>query len=447
MRFTYDQAVPALRFRHEDQFGNRFHIVVVRHTYAMTREGLVLQDEQPALRTADAYFGEPFASSVRAESELAPYKPHCDVIVNATAWAPGGAATRQVTTSLRLERTDADGDMRLIDKSLDVTGERWLRRHGLLSRLCLASLEAASLGSIRLAPWRLTPPVPVTALPVQYEFAYGGACRVDALPAERERLRRRIGSDNCLPDENPDYLDGAGATTEERPLAHAEHEANPVGCGFARPWHVAAQQLDCLPVPRITAAGAPLTARDLWQAMHGAAEPGVAGYGCVDRAWLPRSRLAGMDQPAGGESRQRPAADFDYAWWNAAPRDQQCEHLQGGERLTLVNLCRPGHPMATRSADGDTVLSFPLPAVQPYLALTRGRQPAGARPLLLDTVLVEPEKSTVVLTWRIALPVGVVADHAELGFACTDDEKARLAALVAMMPSCGHEDDGLAAAA
>ncbi|NWE80434.1 DUF2169 domain-containing protein, partial [Pseudomonas yamanorum] len=55
-----------------------------------------VMDEDPlALCTADRYYGEEGASSVCEESDLAPFKPRCDVIVVGNAYAPQGQPTTQ----------------------------------------------------------------------------------------------------------------------------------------------------------------------------------------------------------------------------------------------------------------------------------------------------------------------------------------------------------------
>lgn len=429
MHFTFDRTVPALRFEQEDPAGESFHVFVARQAYAMTAQGLMPLADQPPLLDADMCFGERLASSVQAESELAPYKPRCDVIVNAAAHAPRGKPARRVVTTLRVERADGT---RVIDKSLLVTGEcRW-QRSSLPVRLGLALLTVASLGLIRPAPWRLTRPAPFLALPVRYESAYGGECRIDALPENRERLRRRIGAKFCLTDEQLRAHPDADSPTGP-PLAHTACEDNPIGRGYCRAWYLRATGLDRLPAPSIAYADAPITASLLWQAMHERAAPLTAGYGFVGRAWLPRRQLIGeivMDCAPDDEACPRLPDDFDYGYWNGAPRDQQCEYLAGGARVVLVNLCRPDHPLARAAVTGDTVLSMTLPDAQPYLALLDEHRRIGVKQLALDTVVIDPEAGWLTLTWRCVLPAAIGLQAAELRFARSDDEKADLAALL-----------------
>jgi len=94
--------------------------------------------EPRSVRTADVYFGEPGVSSPRYEAEVALEKPFVDVLVNATAYVPGGGTARNVEVALEL----AD-----IRKQLLILGDR------------------SSLVST---------PRPFSKMPIIYERAFGG---------------------------------------------------------------------------------------------------------------------------------------------------------------------------------------------------------------------------------------------------------------------------------
>src|SRR5262245_5483804 len=61
---------------------------------------LELADEQRPVRVADVHHGEPGASSVRYEAELALDKPRVDVLLNGRAYAPGGRPVQRVSVEL-----------------------------------------------------------------------------------------------------------------------------------------------------------------------------------------------------------------------------------------------------------------------------------------------------------------------------------------------------------
>ena len=70
-------------------------MVAVKGTFAFPeRDGEVcpLADEQVPLVMADEYWGEPGYSAPRYEVDFALRKPRCDVLLNATAYAPGRQA-------------------------------------------------------------------------------------------------------------------------------------------------------------------------------------------------------------------------------------------------------------------------------------------------------------------------------------------------------------------
>lgn len=136
-----------------DPDGRERLVVVVKGTFVIPETGgeVRLAEQQAPLVMADEFTGEPGLSAMRYESDFAPFKPRCDVIVNGSAYAPGGRPARRVPVSLRV------GAM---VKSFDVVGDRVWRR----------------LGKTR--------PEPFTVMPIHYGRAYGG---VDSTPDRPER--------------------------------------------------------------------------------------------------------------------------------------------------------------------------------------------------------------------------------------------------------------------
>lgn len=92
MEFSNYTPFPALAFESFAPDGASFHTVVLRQTFELRHGSLVLAQQQKPLATSDRFHGEPNLSSVAEESDLAPYKPFCDVLVNGTAYAPQGRA-------------------------------------------------------------------------------------------------------------------------------------------------------------------------------------------------------------------------------------------------------------------------------------------------------------------------------------------------------------------
>jgi hypothetical protein len=135
-----------------DRDGNHLWLVAVKATFQVAHDGtLRLADQQPAPRHAPEYFGEADASSLRYEADLVHLKPTTDLLVLATARAPGGRPVARLPISMRV------GD---IAKQLLVYGMRTYRRGGT----------------------EPTEPEPFVELPLVYEWAFGGTDTADADP-------------------------------------------------------------------------------------------------------------------------------------------------------------------------------------------------------------------------------------------------------------------------
>lgn len=135
-------------------------VVVVKGTFLIPKhENDVpkLAPEQAPLVMADVFTGEPGLSAPLYESDYAPRKPRCDVLLNGSAHAPGGKPVERITVSLRV------GTMR---KSFDVVGNR-IWKGGILG-LAASSIE------------------PFKVMPFSYNVAFGGIDKSVADPEKRK---------------------------------------------------------------------------------------------------------------------------------------------------------------------------------------------------------------------------------------------------------------------
>ena len=360
-----------------DQFSAAFHVVVARMGYTLGPCGadgvasLLPMARQSPLATQDRHLdGDTQAGTVQ-ESDFAPYKPRCDVIVNGVAHAPRGQAMPQFLVNLKVRSEKKT----LIDKTLQVCGERAFRKKAVLTRLVQGCARIATAGLLRPNPWQLSAPEAFLQLPLRYAYAYGGQCRIEA--------------DDC------------------NAAAHDSCQANPLGRGFARHWYLDAKQIDEVPAPRITPPSQPCTATQFWHGAGGKELPAPAGLAAVGRGWLPRRALAGSivvkDKWDADEVPALPE-DFDFAYWNSTPPDQQCPHLAGLEQFTLTNLCRHDHRSARIDPRGNTVLRFALPQQVLCLLLADKNDLLLVWRLAIFTVLIDPQASTVELVWRALVP-------------------------------------------
>jgi hypothetical protein len=299
-----------------DRDGNHVWLVVVKATFVFTEEGEVrLDDVQPPPRAVPEYRGEPGLSSLRYEADMVAPKPTTDIVVSATAHAPLGKPVTVLPVQMRVGE---------VFKGLMVSGER-------------AYVERLRGGVT------VSPPLPFTECPIEYEWAWGGTDVRDSDPAR-----------------------------------HAMAARNPVGKGFA----VDAQTLLNTTAHRIDYPGASQS------------EPRPAGFGAIGQDWSPRRELAGSFDDLWTRTR-RPLlpVDYDERFVLCSPEDQRpAKHLRGGEPVELVNLTRGG------------LVRFTLPRVYPTFATFFGPRRVEHR-ARLGTVILEPDAMRLQLVFQTALPV------------------------------------------
>src|SRR5262245_24378973 len=87
-----------------DNEGQEILLVVMSATFRATGDegGLDLAAEQVPISLGDEPFGELGKSSIRAESDIALVKPKVDIVVNGTAYAPGGNPAPEVMVGLQV---------------------------------------------------------------------------------------------------------------------------------------------------------------------------------------------------------------------------------------------------------------------------------------------------------------------------------------------------------
>ena len=188
-----------------------------------------------------------------------------------------------------------------------------------------------------------TSPQPFLQQPIRYELAVGGA-------------------DVSHPD----------------PTKHSIDERNPIGRGF----------------PPRAAVWANKAAHSIEYPSGSSSSRGPAGFGPIDRAWLPRRTLAGTYDAKWVESK-RPLLpdDYDPAFGLSAPVDQRsAAPLTGGERVGLLNM----------SPEGTLVFDLPRVALRLTTKIGAKHHVHGSRPA---TVTIEPDERRVSVVWQSALRV------------------------------------------
>lgn len=380
---------PSQYFQHVDPQGEIFHVMVCRMTYSLptlnTRASadpvpeLLHPEEQPPLCESDQYRLDINTSSLIQESDYAPYKPKCDVlVVNALAYSPGGKPR------VRWPAGFAFGDA--IQKLLQVTGPRTLKE-GLLG-------------------WSLSAPEAVTQVPIRYELAYGGPNAI-ALQGLLEQLAAE-------PELNAADKHKATLALDRMP---AYHPANPIGCGrnpsqvFEAIETIRNVQHSSIPdwksVEAVLHVAPQIEALD--KAFKGQNDYPVLGLGPIGRWWQPRLKLAGTHDEAWKATQwPRSPRDHDYHYWNCAPQDQQIDYPQGGEVIALANLT-PGLP-----PDGGTI-RFALPQQDLQLLLRLQAGPLLFAPMHIDTIIIDLEAATLSVVRRAIVSARTEVRALELG--------------------------------
>lgn len=374
---------PSLTFPARDQHGQPSHVLVMRATYDIKSDGMLeLSEKQSPIVLTDEYHGEPNKSSVRQESDLVPYKPRCDVIVNATAYAPEGKPALGFVAGVRINGPCGEsiepGPV-ILEKKLVVTGPRCWEKG-------------------RVGGWKLRPPTSaIASLPLRYEYAFGGECRVNRDDPDCHRVEAAYHLTEEQRANHPDGLDAA-------PLAHTVCQNNPLGIGFAEEWYLKARKLKTYPAPQIDAP------ENLVTELGKSYPP--QGFGIVTKSWRQRLQFAGTYDGEWLETRwPELPKDFDIAFWNGAHPDMQTPHLAGNEEVTLTNLTPEGF------------FKCRLPGNPPFVKVryATGRESSVAAKL--DTLIIEPDASKASLVWRAVMPavqeVVTLETHcAASGFKC-----------------------------
>jgi hypothetical protein len=128
--------------------GRELLVVVVKGTFDIPKspaETPKLSARQAEIVMADEYTGEPGLSAPKYESDFAPSKPRCDVLLNGSAYAPGGEPAKRIKVGLRV------GGMQ---KMFSVVGNRFWRKWLIFI-------------------WR-TSAQPFVKIPISYDNAFGG---------------------------------------------------------------------------------------------------------------------------------------------------------------------------------------------------------------------------------------------------------------------------------
>jgi len=157
---------------------------------------------------------------------------------------------------------------------------------------------------------------------------------------------------------------------------------NPAGTGFRA--SSGTRPLDGLPLPNVEDPNALIgSAKDA---------PAPTGFAAIASHWLPRRNYAGTYDEAWQKNRAPYLpSDFDQRFCHVAPLGFITpQPLQGGEPVVLQGMTPDG------------VLRFSLPQVRLAVKYELDSS-VETPPVMLDTVIIEPDASRFMMVWRAAL--------------------------------------------
>lgn len=194
--------------------------------------------------------------------------------------------------------------------------------------------------------YNASPPQNFTQMPIGYDNAYGG-------------------TDDTVPDKNQAYM------------------KNPIGQGYQ--YHTAAKHLNKKPLPNTQQKKHPI------KSPLGKYQP--MAFGSIGRHWEPRYKYAGTYDDAWMEDTfPFLPKDFNEAYFQAAPADQQMPYPSGGERISLLNL-----------SPHNKVVHIELPKLDMPVVFFKRDYQREHKQAVVDTILIEPDRNRMMLTWRTRL--------------------------------------------
>lgn len=321
--------------------------VLVKRTFDIVPNGECrLATRDRPLVPGDVFWDDPMNSSVRFESDLIPFKPATDIVFEATAYAPGGAATPSCMIAVWVGHCS---------KSVAVVGNRVAR----------FTNGAAPI---------FTEPAPFTRMEIRYERAYGGT--------------------DVYSDINCPY----------------PYPRNPLGRGFVVRNTATSVENLALPNVEDPAAMLTPAALCVGQYAAWETRPMPAGLGWVPKTWHPRALLAGImpgDRAVERELRQAYAkllpAEQRETYLRHGIRDMDFRFFNGASPGLTVPFLRAGEWVRAENLSQDGRMRFQLPTLAPRIGLDVGdglREPD----VVIQTVMIRMDDGQVDLVWRSAVP-------------------------------------------
>lgn len=327
----------------------------------------VVNDVEPIpLALTDEFYGETLLTSVLNESDLSPYKPKCDIIIQGYAYQK--LPSPHFDASFCLYRLDDDKQLkRLAHKGISVFGEwDWV-----------LNKDVSNIGLNNFTYfYKPTKPKNLSKIPLRYEYALGG----QNLITDKGNT---IYNEACY--QNPigtgwlcsDYFDKLKECQQPIPNRIAMPQILPQGIALIE--------------PLITQQKSGLTAQEMCKLSY----PNAAtGFGFIHRSWSPRIAKAGTyDENWLNNIHPFYPEDFDFAYYNGAPEDQQ---------IDFPDLQTPHYLLVNNLSPNAGLEAIILPRHRAFVLVSM----LGIRvpiPMQVDTIVFDNNKMSLKLVWRTAI--------------------------------------------
>ena len=147
MRIENDTPFAAMTFDHWDADAREFSVLIVKAVFRRRETGWSSDGVESALCFEDRYDGDAARSPLLSEQDIAPEKPSTDLVLQATAYAPGGVARAAWPVGVSIPGR--------LDYGFHVRGPTFWQKRWLLG-------------------WHQGAPRPVSEIALDYRLAFGG---------------------------------------------------------------------------------------------------------------------------------------------------------------------------------------------------------------------------------------------------------------------------------
>lgn len=359
---------------------NQFNTTAHRQGYLIERfYNPIVNDIDPiSLSLVDDFYGETLLTSVLIESDLSPYKPKCDIIIQGYAYHK--SLTDHFDASLSLCQLKEGMLQPIMHKSATLYSQRdWV-----------LSNDKAYINLSDFYHYYKPQTAKLTnKIALRYENSLGGTQVI-------HYNNKVVFSEACY--KNPigtgwlcwDYFERLKQYEQSIPRSIAMPQILPEGIS---PFE-----------PLITKQSGALTAQELSVLSY----PNAGhGFGFIHRSWSPRIAKAGTyDENWLNNTHPFYPEDFDFNYYNSAPEDQQIDFpdLQIPHYLLINNL--------TPNA-GFEAIAFPRHRAFVLISMFGIRVPM---PMQVDTIIFDNEKMTLKFVWRTAILKSFEPNEIQLRF-------------------------------